>query len=187
MSDSADAELNDEGVGEAEGGEGAGKKKGGGGMLPTLLKFAAIGLGAILLIVTVSIIVVKQMNKGGKSATVVPQTDSYVAIKPQYAMFTLIGSVSTSTKDPTPYNVSVKMIIGYDLNDNTSNTELVARQYELRDFVRRYFSRKYAAELSPDNEVRIKNEIKELLNTTVLEKARARQILFDEFAVYSIE
>ncbi|GMO38862.1 MAG: flagellar basal body-associated FliL family protein [Termitinemataceae bacterium] len=178
----------EEGLGDdGEDSAGEGGKKKGGGLLPNLLKFVVIGLAALVFIVTVAVITFNIMNKGGKSATVIPQTDSYVAVKPQYAMFTLIGDVTTRTKDPTPYSVSVKLIIGYDLNDNASATELTQRQYELRDFVRRYFNSKTAEELKPENEARIKNEIKELLNTTVLEKARARQILFDSMSLYEMQ
>jgi flagellar FliL protein len=184
MSDEADISL-DEG---AEGDEaGGGGKKPGGGLLPKLLRFIAIGLGALIFIVTVAVITFNIMNKGGKSQTVVPQTDSYVAVKKQYSMFTLIGNVSTRTRDPTPWNVSVDMIIGYDLNDNATTTELTSRLYELRDFVRRYFSSKTAAELQPENESRIKNEIRELLNTTVLDRARVRTILFDKLDLYEME
>jgi flagellar FliL protein len=188
MSDEADAGLDEGGV-EGEEASGGKKKKGGGGggLMPNLLKFVAIGLGALVLIVTVAVITFNAMNKGGKTETVVPQTDSYAAVKPVYAMFTLLENVSTRTKDPTPWNVSVKIIIGYDMNDNVAAAEFTARRYELQDFVRRYFSGKYASELGPENESRIKNEIKELLNTTVLEKARARQILFDRLDLFEMQ
>ncbi|MDR0410138.1 MAG: flagellar basal body-associated FliL family protein [Spirochaetaceae bacterium] len=180
MSD--ESELNIE---EEAGDEGA--KKSRAGLLPKLLKFIAIGLAAFVFIVTVAVITFNIMSKGGKSQTVVPQTDSYAAVKKQYSMFTLIGSVNTRTRDATPWMVSVDMIIGYDLNDNATATELTGRLYELRDFVRRYFSSKSSTELQPENEARIKNEIRELLNTTVLDKARARIILFDKLDLYEME
>jgi flagellar basal body-associated protein FliL len=52
--------------------------------------------------------------------------------------------------------------------------------------VRRYFSGKSAGELQPENEARIKNEIRELLNTTILDKARVRVILFDRLDLYEM-
>jgi flagellar FliL protein len=184
MSDESDVNLDDDAKdGDAEGGG----KKPGTGLLPKLLKFVAIGLGALIFIVTVTMFTVNIMNKGGKSQTVVPATDSYAAVKKQYSMFTLIGNISTRTRDPTPWNVSVDMIIGYDMNDNATATELTVRQYELRDFVRRYFSSKSAGELQPENEARIKNEIREQLNTAILDKARVRIILFDRLDLYEME
>ncbi|MDR2659479.1 MAG: flagellar basal body-associated FliL family protein [Spirochaetaceae bacterium] len=182
MSDEPDIELEEE-----AGADGGGAKKPGVGLLPKLLKFIAIGLGALVFIVTVAVITFNIMTKGGKSQTVVPQTDAYIAVKKQYSMFTLIGTVNTRTKDPTPWMVSVDMIIGYDLNDNAAATELTSRLYELRDFVRRYFSGKTSSELQPENEGRIKIEIRELLNTTILDRARARTILFNRLDLYEME
>ncbi|MDR1257225.1 MAG: flagellar basal body-associated FliL family protein [Spirochaetaceae bacterium] len=181
MSDEADVNLEE---GQEEGGD---KKTKGPGLLPGLLKFIAIGLGALIFIATVTIITFNIMNKGGKSQTLVPQTESYAAVKKQYSVFTLIGNVSTRTRDPTPWNVSVDMILGYDLNDTATATELISRQYQLRDFTRTYFSGKTAAELRPENEARIKNEIRELINTTILDRARVRQILFDKLDLFEME
>jgi flagellar FliL protein len=182
MADEADVNL-EEGQEEGEGG----KKKKGRGFLPGLLKFIAIGLGALIFIVTVVIITFNIMNKGGKSQTLVPQTESYAAVKKQYSMFTLIGNVSTRTRDTTPWNVSIDMILGYDLNDTATATELTSRLYQLRDFTRIYFSGKTAAELQPENEARIKNEIRELINTTILDRARVRLILFDKLDLFEME
>lgn len=75
------------------------------------------------------------------------------------------------------------MIIGYDLNDKNAQTEFTNRLYELKDFVRNYFSSKTAAELRTENEEQLKIEIKEQLNTRILEKAKAREILFQQLDV----
>ena len=68
----ADEDNVDDGLGEEEGGSAAPAKKGGiGGLLPTLLKYIALALGAIILIVTVVIITMnimtKQIAKGSES------------------------------------------------------------------------------------------------------------------------
>jgi flagellar FliL protein len=148
--------------------------------LPHVLKFVAIGLGALILIVTVVVITFSILNKGGRSQTVVPENSPYIGTRPQYSMFSAIGLIRTRTKDPTPYAVVVEMIIGYDLNNAQAATELTGRLYELRDFVRSYFSSKYAEELQPENEARLKQEIIELLNTRVLNTAKVRTILFNQ-------
>jgi flagellar FliL protein len=180
--DQSDVDLNDD-SGDQGGG---GKKKGGGGLaalLPNLLKFIARGLGAIIFIVTVCIITYNIMNKGGKNQTTVAQTGSYVATKPEYAYFTLLDEISTRTRDATPYTVSVKVNIGYDANNQEAAAEFTARRYQIQDFLRNYFSRKYVADLRPENEQRLKNEIQEQLNQQILDKARARQILFDKLDI----
>jgi flagellar FliL protein len=153
-------------------------------LLPNLLKWVAGGLGALILIVTVSIITVRVVSGGGKSQTAVTDpTSPYVGKRPEYAAFTLIGSVTTKTRDTTNYTVTVDMIIQYDLNNAAAQTELNSRQYELRDFVRNYFSGKYAEELKPENEARLKADIQEILNTRFLDTAKVRNILFNKLDV----
>jgi len=184
MSDSD--ELDIEG-GEAPEASTAPKKKGGlGGLLPTILKFAAIGLGALIFIVTVSVITVKMMKTDGKSQTTADMPSPYVGKRPSYTIYTGIGPVTTKTRDAVNYSVTVTMNIGYDQDDTASSSELSTRQYELRDFVRSYFSGKYAEELLPENEARLKNDIKETLNTRFLDTAKVRIILFDKLDVMEV-
>ena len=184
MSDSDELDL--------DGGEGAGvgsQKKGTGlaALLPNLLKFVAIGLGALIFIVTVSVITYNILNKGGQSQTVIPSASPFVGARPQYQMFTSIGLIRTSTRDIVPYSVVVDMVVGYDLNDNSAASELTGRLYELRDFVRSYFKSKTADELQPENEARLKQEILETLNTRVLNSGRARIILFNQLDVMAMQ
>ena len=156
-------------------------------LLPNLLKFVAIGLGALVFIVTVSVITYNILNRGGQSQTVIPSHSPFVGARPQYQFFTSIGLIRTSTRDTLPYSVVVDMVIGYDLNDNVAQTELIGRLYELRDFVRLYFKSKTADDLRPENEARLKQEILEQLNTRVLNSARARIILFNQLDVMAMQ
>jgi flagellar FliL protein len=173
-------------LGEESGGiESTAKKSSGfAAILPNILKFVAIGLGALVFIVTVSVVTYNILSKGGKSQTAPAEPSSpYIGKRPEYAMFTLISTVRTRTKDPTPYSVAVDMVIGYDVNDKNAQTELNSRVYELRDFVRNFFSTKYATELQPENEGRLKQEIIEALNTRVLDSSKARIVLFNQLDV----
>jgi flagellar FliL protein len=173
--------------GDAQGAGTPKKASGLAALLPNLLKFIAIGLGAIVFIVTISVITYNILNKGGKSQTAIPSNSPFVGARPQYQFFTSIGMVRTSTKDPVSYSVVVDMVIGYDLNDNAAQSELIGRLYELRDFVRLYFKSKMADELRPENEARIKQEILEMLNTRVLNSAKVRIILFNQLDVMSMQ
>jgi flagellar FliL protein len=148
-------------------------------LLPNLLKFIAIGLGALVFIVTVAVITFNIMSKGGKSQTAVTDpTSPYVGKRPEYSNYTLIGQVTTRTRDRAITNVTVEVILQYDLNNVAAQTELTSRQYDLRDFVRRYFSSKYAEELAPEHEERLKRDIQETLNTRFLDTAKVRNVLF---------
>lgn len=186
MSDSEELDMDG---GEApEAGTEPKKKKGGlGNLLPTILKFAAIGLGALIFIVTVSVITYNTMNKGGKSQTVVADPSSpYLGKRPVYAYFDPIGPIITRTKDAANYSVTVEMVLGYDLEDVAASSELSNRKPELIDFVRSYFTGKYAAEMQPENEVRLKQDIKEILNTRFLDTAKVRIILFNKLDVMEV-
>jgi len=176
-----------------EGGEpaesGGAKKKGGGlgGILPNILKFVAIGLGAMVFIVTVCVITFNIMNKGGKSQTVISNPDSpYIGKRPDYGYYDSIGSMTVRTRDfPVSSTVSITMIIGYEATDQAASQELATRRFELRDFIRRYFAGKTAADLAPDKEEALKAEIREMLNTRFLDSRGARVILFDRLDVTS--
>jgi len=155
-------------------------------LLPNLLKFVAIGLGAIIFIATVTVITLRIVEGQGSSPTLIPAASPFTGSRPQYSTFTAIGPIRTTTRDPIPYSVVVDMVIGYDLNDNTTATELTGRLYELRDFVRQFFKSKTANDLRPENEPRLKQEILEQLNTKILNSGRTRIILFNQLDVMEI-
>lgn len=184
MSDSDDI-LGDGGEAQESGGA---KKTGGlAALLPNLLKFAAIGLGAAIFIITVTVITFNFMNKSGRSQTVVADSSSpYIGKRPEYLYFNSIGTVRCRTRDPTSHSVVVDLAIGYDMNDKNAASELTTRLYELQDFVRNFFSSKYAAELATENEARLKTEIMEALNTRVLNSSKARNIVFKQLDVVEL-
>jgi flagellar FliL protein len=172
-------DIEDIGGEEAEGAAAPKKASGLAAVLPNLLKFIAIGLGALIFIVTVAVITFNIMSKGGKSQTTVADpTSPYVGKHPEYSNYTLIGQVTTRTRDKAVINVTVDVVLQYDLNNVAAQTELTSRQYDLRDFVRRYFSGKYAEELAPEHEERLKRDIQEILNTRFLDTAKVRNVLF---------
>ena len=165
-------------------GEVAPKKTSGlGALLPSILKFAAIGIGALIFIATVSIITYRIMSGSGASQTVVSSTEVYSPKRPELSWFTAIGVVRTRTKDPTPYSVVVNVIIGYDKDSKIGQAELTNRLYELRDFVRNFFSVKSAADLKAENEESLKQEMREILNNNLLQNMRVREILFQQLDV----
>ncbi len=152
-------------------------------LLPNLLKFAAIGLGALAFIVTVSVITYRILSGSGVSQTVVSVTEEYQPKRPQLSWFTNIGVIRTRTKDATPYSVVVNVVLGYDLDNKLYQSELTNRLYELKDFVRAFFSQKTAGDLRADNEERLKLEMREMLNSQILQDARVREILFEQLDV----
>jgi flagellar FliL protein len=185
MADSDDI-LGDGGESQESGG-GAKKTSGLAALLPNLLKFVAIGLGAVIFIITVTVITFNFMNKSGRSQTIVADSSSpYIGKRPEYLYFSSIGMVRCRTRDPTSHSVVVDLAIGYDMNDKNAAAELTTRLYELQDFVRNFFSSKYAWELATENEARLKTEIMEALNTRVLNSSKARNIVFKQLDVVEL-
>jgi flagellar FliL protein len=184
MADSDELELDGGDQGESK--SSAKKPSGLGALLPNLLKFVAIGLGALIFIVTVSVITVNIVSTRGTPQTSIADNALYVGVRPTYNFFTSIGQIRTNTRDAVPSSVVVDMVLGYDLNDNAAMTEINGRLYELRDFVRSYFRSKTAAELQPENEARLKQEIVELLNTRIFSSARIRMVFFNQFDVMEL-
>lgn len=181
MSDSDELDLDGGEPSELDGG--AKKPSGLASLLPNLLKFVAIGLAAMIFVITVSVITFKILNTSGQTQTIIPENSPYVGERPEYAWYSSIGQVRTQTRDPVAYTVVVVMEIGCDQNDTAAMTELTARLPELKDFVRSFFRSKLAAELQPENESRLKQEIIEILNTRYLTRAKVRRISFSQLDV----
>ncbi|MCL2205196.1 MAG: flagellar basal body-associated FliL family protein [Treponema sp.] len=184
MSDSDELDLED---GDAPSSGGSAKKTSGlVALLPNLLKFVAIGLGAVIFIITVSVITHNVLSRAGAAQTAIPVASPFVGQRPVFSAFEGIGPINTSTNDPVPFMVMVDMVLLYDLNDAAAFSELNGRLHELRDFVRLYFRSRRADELRPENEPRLRQEIIEHLNTRVLNSARVRGVTFNQLHVMQL-
>jgi len=177
MSDQDDINL--EG-GDSAAGEAPAKK--GGGLLPQLLKWVAIVLGALVFIVTVVIITVSIMGKGGDSKTSVPVSEEYVGQREVLNWYSsAIGTIQTRTCDEVPASVVVDMSLGFTIDDKATQTELTSRIVELKDFLRSYFQKKTAAELR--NEDKIKIELRNAINDNILSNSKIKDVRFTKYEI----
>jgi flagellar FliL protein len=96
-------------------------------------------------------------------------------------MFSALPVIRATSKDPTPYSVVVEMVLGYDLNNATAATELTSRIVELQDFTRNYFSNKFNADLQPDKEEQLKQDLIEKINR-MMNTAKIRAIYFKQLS-----
>ena len=171
----------DEGLG-LDGGDdaGAAPSKGGKGLLiPGLLKWVAIGLAAIILIVTVVVITMKVVggNNAGTGAAI-PMTEEYTASKEILDWYTSLGLIQTRTMEVNPASVRVDVVLGYKKEDKATSTEITQRTVELKDFLRRYFTEKTIAELKPQNEQKLKIELRNAINDEILSTSKIKDISF---------
>ena len=159
-------------------------KKGGlGGILPTILKYVALALGAIVLIVTVVIITMNVMGGNKTRQTQVPISEEYKEYAEDLDWYQSLGEIQTRTSDASHASVLVNIFLGYRKEDKVASAEITAQKIPIRDFLRNYFADKSVEELSPKNEERLKIEIRNEINDRILNKSKIRKISFDKLQV----
>ena len=175
----------DDGLGLDDGGsDAAAPAKGGKGLLiPSLLKWVAIGLGAIILIVTVVVITMKVVGGNQSQVSAVPMTEEYTATKEILDWYTSLGETQTTTMEANPATVTVEVVLGYKKEDKATSTEITQRTVELKDFLRRYFTQKTAEELRPQNEENLKIEIRNAINDSILSSSKIKDVRFMQMDV----
>jgi flagellar FliL protein len=157
-----------------------------GGFIPAILlkilKYVALGLAAIIFIVTVVVITVRFLDRG-------PQAGAYPSPSPEYSAEVPIRSwydiqeIRSRTSDENPHTVIVNAKLGYEKENKKVQTELIARKEQIVDIMRRFFSRYKASELGPENEEQIKAKLKAEINQIMSMKDAVKQIAFLQFNV----
>jgi flagellar FliL protein len=143
-----------------------------------ILKWVAIVVAAIVLIVTVVIITMKIVGGNQGAQVITPVSDVYATKRDLYSWYNSIGVISTKTSDPLPASVRVECVLGYKQDDKLTATELTGRLVELKDFMRRYFNGKTMADLTPQNEEKLRIEIKNAINDDILSTSKIRDVRF---------
>lgn len=163
--------------------ESADKPKGRGGAkaILGLLKWIAIGLGAVIFIVVIVVVTVSILNRQAKPMTSVPTSEEYQRATPIWMTFTSLEQISTNTVDKEPWAISVKLNIAYDPNDKEILNELTSRKYQIQDALRNFFAMKEIKYLLPDREDALKAELREMLNM-MLTKPGIKDIYFQTFS-----
>ena len=156
----------------------SGKKGGMGGALPGLLKWVAIALGAIILIVVIVVVTANILNKNTTGTPSIPISDEYVTQREILDWYTSLGAIRTKTSDDISASVVVDIALGYKKDDKATSTEITQRNIELKDFLRRYFTEKTIAELKPQNEQKLKIELRNAINDEILSTSKIRDISF---------
>ncbi len=155
------------------------------GFLPAavlkLLKWVALGLGAVIFIVTVVIFTVKILNKGPQQVVYPSASEKYQETPPILQWFDL-GQIRAQTSDDHPVTVIVQPKLGYKMNDAKVLSDLIARKEYLVDATRTFFSLKKESDLTPDKDEMLKTELKEQLNKLV-NNQEIQDIVFIDFNV----
>ena len=156
----------------------SGKKGGMGGALPGLLKWVAIALGAIILIVVIVVVTVNILNKNTTGTPSIPISDEYVTQREIQDWYRSLGALRTKTSADISASVVVDIALGCKKDYKATSTEITQRNIELKDFLRRYFTEKTIAELKPQNEQKLKIELRNAINDEILSTSKIRDISF---------
>lgn len=184
MADDNNLDLNDDtDVDSLSASDSKSKGKGLGGIFPALLKWIAIVLGAIILIVTVVFITMKVIGGSQSQVPVVPVTEEYTSNREILDWYSSLGAIRTKTSDVNPASVIVEVVLGYKKEDKATSTEITQRTVELKDFLRRYFTQKSYEELKPQNEESLRIEIRNAINDSILSSSKIKDVRFMQLDV----
>ena len=182
MSDEESLNLEDVGAGteEAE----PGQKQGGflSGALIAILKWVAIGIGIIILVVTTTVITFGVINKGRKAQNISATSPEYKAKAPPQEYYDNIEAIRGVTSDQVPSIFSLKVSIGYAMGNKEINTELIARSRQIQNIIFLYISQKKADELTPSHYAQIEEDLKQEINR-VMKSGKIESVVFREFVV----
>ena len=151
------------------------------GMLIQVLKWVGIILGAIIFIVTVVVVTVNFLNRGGTSQTRIPTSEQYRAEAPIYEWFQQVGELRGSTADRVRTTYIVEPFLGYDADNDQLTTELIRRRIQLIGIFNDYFSGRTSDELEgPANRARVRQELQDQINR-ILRSGQIRDIVFGSY------
>ena len=182
MSDEEKLNLEDVGAGTEEA-EAEAKKA---GFLPSViikfLKWAAIGLGFIILGATTTVITFKMLNKGRTNPDFALTSTEYRATEPLLEWDDSIESIRGVTSDEVPAIFTVGVSLGYEGGNNRLTFELNARRRQIQNIIFILVSNKNRDELKPDKYKNLQEELKEQINR-IMREGRIKSVVFREFVV----
>ncbi len=151
-------------------------------LLPRILKWVAIVVVAIIFIVTVVFFTMKIMMKGTTNKSYAVQSPEY-ATEPDILWWYQLDEIRTRTADKNPSTVIISAKLGYEMENTDIQTDIISRSEIIYDAMRQYLSSKTAAELTPQTEMQLKQEMKEKINR-LLSAGKVQEIVFMDYNVF---
>ncbi|HUV06333.1 MAG TPA: flagellar basal body-associated FliL family protein [Spirochaetia bacterium] len=141
------------------------------GFLLTVLKWAAIGLAAIILVATVSWATFSLFLKGRTPQGVNEFSPEYKAADLDLAFFgTMLDGIRGQTSDDPPKSFVVTVNLGYKKGDAKEQTRLIDKKELIQNYILKFFGEKTADELTTTNFNTLEQEVLQLLNNALLLK-----------------
>lgn len=156
-------------------------KKGGSGLISTLIKWVVIVLANLIIIVTVVVITMNIRDKKGKTYSEYSVSEEYRDTREMLQWYQAIGVLKVHSADRIPATVITDIALGYTNNDKATPQELSARKIEIIDFLRAYFKSKTVAELKQEEKIKI--EIRNEVNDNILTKNKIKDVRFTQYDI----
>jgi flagellar FliL protein len=177
-------DLNLEDVG-AGGEDVSGPRRGGllSGMLLTILKWAAIGIGGVIIVVTTTVITVKLVTKGSQQTDLSVLSPAYSTRTAPYQTYDGIEQIRGQTADDPAAMFLLSISISYDANqDKEVAVELSERARQIQDITLKFISKKTAAELASSHWADLQLELTQMMNS-IMTKGKVKGVMFRQFNV----
>ena len=157
------------------------------GLVLTILKWAAIVVGIILVVVTVTFFTVRALDRGRESQNVAATSTGYQPKeKPlAYTDPTVLPSIRGQTIDEEPATFLVEITLGYEKDDKQVQTEIGQRAPQILDLALKYLSGRKAEELGPDSYVQIQDELRSRING-VMTTGKVKSVVFSQISVMKL-
>jgi flagellar FliL protein len=152
------------------------------GMLLTILKWAAIGIGAVIIVVTTTIITVRIVNKGANPQGLAAISPEYQAKTEPLASYDGIEQIRGQTADDPPAIFLMSVSIGYDPKDKEISVEIGNRQREIQDLILKEISQRKAADLAPGHYGEVQADLMNLINMR-MSTGKVKSVMFRQFVV----
>jgi flagellar FliL protein len=162
----------------------AGPRSGGllSGMLLNILKWAAIGIGAVIIVVTTTVITVRIVSKGNQQQGLAAISPAYATKQPPLASFDDIEQIRGQTADDPPAIFLMQVSLAYDANDKLIGPEIGGRKRQIQSLILTDISQKTAADLVPANYNKLQAELLDIINS-VMKDGKVQGVMFRQFVV----
>jgi flagellar FliL protein len=153
------------------------------GMLLTILKWAAIGIGVIIFVVTITVITVRAVTKGATTAS------GLAAVSPEYgpkqeplATYSGIDQIRGQTADDPPAIFLLQLSLGYSVKDAPFSEEIGKRKSQIQGLILRDISMRTASELTASHWDELESELQNSINA-IMTTGKIRKVDFLSFIV----
>jgi len=155
------------------------------GFLMVVLKWAAIGLAAVILIATVSWATTRLLIPGRTATGAPPVSPDFEAETVSLEFFAnRLDNIRGQTADDPPLSFLVKVSLGYKKGETKTQTELIEKTELIQNTVLKYFGQKTANELTTRNFDRLEEDLKAILNNKYMRTGRIHRVLIHELQTF---